>query len=130
MVETIYSSCAVEGENLVLRISSLMKSLGTHEQKVFLHSLLRTLPKPNFLLAKDNANDPKQQQDDKSLSRNAALIFCLLNDNSALKDALVDWLTGVSGDGAGQDVVIHRIAIAALSNDKGRFSLSNIKILC
>lgn len=118
-VETLYLSCTTEGENLVFRIASLMNSLGGHEQKKFLYSLLRTLSKHNGVVAEHNANNSEQQQNDKIFIGNAALISCLVNDNITLKDALVDWLTGISGDGAGQDIVIHRLAIAALSNDKG-----------
>ena len=118
-VETIYLSCTIEGDNLVFRISSLMNNLGGHEQKKFLYSLLRILSKQNGVLAEDGANNSEQQQNDKMFLGNAALISCLVNNNITLKDALMDWLTGVSGDGAGQDIVKHRLAIAALSNDKG-----------
>lgn len=62
----------------------------------------------------------KQQDDNKALGGTAALISKLVQDSEVLKDGLVDWLTGVSGDAVGQEINVRRAVVAALAHDHSR----------
>lgn len=119
-VETIYSSCVTEGEDLILRVSSLIKGLSNHDQKSLLYSFLRALSRQQTVSFKDNESILKNPQYDKVLSGNAALISILLNKSTVLTDALMDWLIVMSENIAGQDIFAHRVGIAVLSSDYGR----------
>ena len=53
------------------------------------------------------------------MSAGAAIIFGVIEDSVILKDGLMSWIIGVSGDGFAHNVLVHRVAIAALSRDNG-----------
>lgn len=99
---------------------SLIRSLAVHEQKAFLFSLLRILSKRSLSKPSSVIKDEKEPEHKKTIKGAAALVSNIVQDSTVLKDALADWLTGVSGDGIGQDHAIHRAVIAALSEDHSR----------
>lgn len=123
IVQSIYKSCVTGGEDLTLSLSSLIIYLASHDQKIFLYSLLRGISEKNTTMIKKDKYDSKQHLNNDAIKGNAALIFCLVKNSTALKNALTDWLVGACGDGVGQDIFIHRITIAALSGDEGEVIL-------
>lgn len=119
-VEAVCSSLIYGDDTFLINYHSLIKNMGGQEQKTSLYSLLRILSKhrlPNFT---GTLSDDEQQEDTRILRGAAALISFLVKDSDILKDALISWLTGGSGDGIGQEKAIRRAVIAALSDDHGR----------
>ena len=121
-------SSLICGEDLLLANSaSLIQHLGVYEQKNFLYSLLRILSRRRLGATSGGIQSEKQQDRGKALRGVAALISKLANDSAVLKDGLVDWLTGVSGDGIGQEINIRRAVISALVDDHGRLFIYGVK---
>ena len=52
----------------------------------------------------------------------AGLLAALTQDSPALKDVLVEWLTGISGGGIAHTNDTHRAVIAAIAPDHGMFA--------
>lgn len=119
-MEAVCSSLIYGDDTFLINYRSLIKNMGVQEQTTSLYSLLRILSKhrlPNFTGA---LSDDEQQEHTRILRGAAALISFLFKDSDILKDALISWLTGGSGDGIGQEKAIRRAVIAALSDDHGR----------
>lgn len=109
----------IGNDHLLANIVSLIQHLGVPEQRIFLHSLLRILSKRHLRDATGGIPDEIQQGCSKALRGAAALIFNFVKNTTVLKDGLVDWLTGVSGDDIGQEVDIRRAVLSALADDHG-----------
>lgn len=118
LVEAICSSLICGNDISLANNVSLIQSLGAHEQRFFLYSLLRVLSKRHLSTFSKDHND-KQQEFIRALGGAGALISHLVKDSVILKDALADWLTGASGDGISQESTIRRAVVAALSGDHG-----------
>lgn len=120
LVEAVCSRLIYGDSTLLISYLSLIKNMGVQEQKNFLYSLLRILSKHRLSSFTGNLNVDEQQEHTRILRGAGALISCLVKDSDILKDALVSWLTGISGDGIAQEQAIRRAVIAALSVDHGR----------
>lgn len=120
LMEVLCSGLIYGDGTLLIDYLSLIKNLGAQEQKTFLYSLLRILSKHRLSSFKGNSSDDEQQEHTRILRGAGALISSLVKDSDVLKDALISWLTGVSGDGIAQETAIRRVVIAALSVDHGR----------
>lgn len=130
VVSTICSTLMHGKDSLIAKISSLIQCLSHHEQLSFFHSMLRVLSKQPQFLALDNANHPELQEKNKAVSAGAAIIFGLIEDSVALRDGLMNWIIGVSGDGFAHNIRMHRVGIAALSGDNGMSDDLEREILC
>ena len=119
-MEATCSSLIRGDDHLLANSLSLIRSLAVHEQKVVLFSLLRIISKRSLSEFSSDIKDEKQVEFGGAIGGAAALISNIVQDSIDLKDSLVDWLTGVSDNGIGQDHAIHRAVIAALSEDYGR----------
>lgn len=119
-VEAVCLRLIYGDDTLLINYLSLIKNLGAQEQKTFLYSLLRILSKHRLSSFTGNLSDDEQQEHTRILCGAGALIWCLVKDSDILKDALISWLIGVSGDGIAQEKAIRRAVIAALSIDHGR----------
>lgn len=119
-VEAVCSRLIYGDDTLLMNYRSLLKNLGSQEQITFLYSLLRVLSKLRLSSFAGNLTHDEQQEHTRILCGAGALISCLVKDSDILKDALIRWLTGVSGDGMAQEKAIRRAVIAALSVDHGR----------
>lgn len=119
-VEAVCSSLIYGDDTFLINYHSLIKYMGGQEQKTSLYSLLRILSKHRLPTFTGTLSDDEQQEDTRILRGAAALISFLVKDSDILKDALISWLTGGSGDGIGQEKAIRRAVIAALSDDHGR----------
>lgn len=64
-------------------------------------------------------NRAEEDTSGRAISGGAALISSIVKGSSTMGDGLTEWLTGISGDGAGHDITLHRTVIAAISNDNG-----------
>lgn len=119
-MEATCSSLLIGDDHLLANSVSLIQHLGVHEQKKFLHSLLRILSKRHLGGTSGSIHHEDPQDSSRALRGAAALISKLVKDTIVLKDELVDWLTGVSGDGIGLEINIRRVVISALVDDHGR----------
>ena len=120
LVEAVCSSLIYGDDTFLINYRSLIKNMGVQEQKTSLYSLLRILSKHRLPSSTETLSDDEQQDQTIILRGAAALIWFLVKDSDILKDALISWLTGGSGDGIGQEKAIRRAVIAALSDDHGR----------
>lgn len=120
LVEAVCSSLIYGDDTFLINYRSLIKNMGVQEQKTSLYSLLRILSKHRLPSFTGTLSYDEQQEDTRILCGAAALISFLVKDSDILKDALISWLTGGSGDGIGQGKAIRRAVIAALSDDHGR----------
>ncbi|MCJ1465899.1 telomere binding protein [Pseudocyphellaria aurata] len=120
LVEATCSSFILGEDHLLTNSVNLVQNLGVHEQRSFLHSLLRILSKRHLENTSGGHPYEKQQDNKKALGGTAALISKLVQDSEVLQDGLVDWLTGVSGDAVGQDFNVRRAVVAALAHDQAR----------
>lgn len=138
LVDTICSTLMHGQDYLVAKISSLIQSLGHHDQISFFHSMLRVLSKQPQFLVLDNGNHSESHEQNKAVSAGAAIIFGIIQDSVTLRDGLMNWIIGVSGDGFAHNIRMHRSGIAALSEDGGmsdrfgqeKFYTKNLKIEC
>ena len=97
---------------------SLIKNLLKHEQRSFLHSMLRLLSKRH--LSNEASEKPSWWEDDSELvSGTAGVLAGITLENDVLKPELISWLTSTSGGGVGDGVGIRRAAIACFSNNQG-----------
>lgn len=119
-VEAVCSSLIYGDDTFLINYRSLIKNMGVQEQKTSLYSLLRILSKHRLSSFTGTLSEDEQQEHTRILRGAAALISFLVKDSNILKDALMSWLTGDSGDGIGQEKAIRRAVIAALSDDHGR----------
>lgn len=126
LVEAIASSLLLGDDHLLTNIISLIQRLGVYEQKSFLYSLLRILSRRHLGGTSGGKHDEVRQDCSKALKGAAALIWKLAKNSTVLKDGLVDWLSGVSGDGIGQEINVRRAVVSALADDHGRLFISTI----
>lgn len=119
-MEAVCSSLIYGDDTFLINYRSLIKNMGVQEQKTSLYALLRILSKHRLPSFTGTLSDDEQQEHTRILRGAAALISSLFTDSDILKDALISWLTGGSGDGIGQEKAIRRAVIAALSDDHGR----------
>lgn len=127
-MEAICLSLLLGDDRLLANSVSLIKHLGAHEQRTFLHSILRILSKRHLGDTRSGIHDEKQQDYSKALRGAAALISNLVENNKILKDGLADWLTGMSGDDIGEEINVRRTVISALANDHGGLLIGNIDL--
>lgn len=128
LVEAVCSSLIYGDDTFLINYRSLIKNMGVQEQKTSLYSLLRILSKHRLPILTETLSDDEQQEHTRILRGAAALISFLVKESDILKDALVSWLTGSSGDGIGQEKAIRRAVIAALSDDHGRGFTCVVKV--
>lgn len=117
-------------DHLIAKISSLIQHLSKHDQLSFFHSMLRVLSKQPQFLAMDKGNNAELQEQKRAVSAGAAIISGLLQDSVVLRDGLMNWIIGVSGDGFAHNIRMHRSAIAALSRDHGTSDGFKREVLC
>lgn len=120
LVEAVCSSLIYGDDTFLIIYRSLIKNIGDQEQKTSLYALLRILSRHRLPSFMGTSSDDEQQEHTRILRGAAALISFLVKDSNILKDALISWLTGGSGDGIGQGKAIRRAVIAALSDDHSR----------
>lgn len=119
-MEAACSSLILGDDHLLASTVSLIQHLGVHEQRTFLHALLRILLKRHLGDTRGDIHDENQQDCSKAMGGAAALISKIVKDTTVLKDELVDWLTGVSGDDIGLEINVRRVVVSVLANDHGR----------
>lgn len=119
LVGTICSTLMHGQDHLIAKISSLVQHLNHHDQISFFHSMLRVLSKQPQFLAWDKGNHSESQEQNKAVSAGAAIICGIIEDSVVLRDGLMNWIIGVSGDGFAHNIRMHRSGIAALSRDNG-----------
>lgn len=120
LVEAIASSLLLGDDHLLTNIISLIQQLGVYEQKSFIYSLLRILSRRHLGGTSGGIHDEVRQDCSKALKGATALIWKLAKNSTVLKDGLVDWLSGVSGDGIGQEINVRRAVVSALADDRAR----------
>ena len=102
------------------RCKSLIARLSAHQQRTFLYSVIRILPRKHL-----QRGDPSQQSKHKGQSKAvggiASLLRAIVGDVPTLQDNLVEWLVGVSAEAVGQVHDVHRAVIAALSSIPGLY---------
>lgn len=130
LVGTICSTLVQGQDHLTTKISSLIQCLSHHDQIKFFYSMLRVLSKQPQFLELNNGTHPESQEQKKVVSAGAAIIFGIIQDSVALRDCLMNWIIGVSGDGFAHNIRMHRSGIAALSRDKGMSDDFEREILC
>ncbi|KAI9840246.1 MAG: telomere binding protein [Sclerophora amabilis] len=111
----------LRNEKEQIRINGLIRNLPIFEQRNVLSSVLRILSRhelpPRSMIPNEKSWWLK---DSKRVSGAAALISAILKDNDGLKDHLVRCLTGASGAGMGESILVRRAAITALATDDER----------
>lgn len=117
-------------DHLITKITSLIQHLSHHDQISFFQSMLRVLSKQPQFLALDKGNRSESQEQNKAVSAGAAIIYRIIQDSVTLKDGLMNWIIGVSGDGFAHNILMHRSGIAALSRDHGMSDEFGSEILC
>jgi len=118
IIDDICSGLLLKDAELWYQLRALLSHLLAHEQRTFLYSLLRILPKKLMIISKPSDAD-RDVREHTAIGGAAALIAGIIEDNDELRDGLVTWLIGVSGGGVGVDVSIRKAALATLSNDLG-----------
>ncbi len=118
IIDEICSGLLLKDAELWYQLRALLSHLLAHEQRTFLYSLLRILPKKLMIISKPSDAD-RDVREHTAIGGAAALIAGIIEDNDELRDGLVTWLIGVSGGGVGVDVSIRKAALATLSNDLG-----------
>lgn len=118
IIEEICSGLLLKDAELWYQLRALLSHMLAHEQRTFLYSLLRILPKKLMIISKPSDAD-RDVREHTAIGGAAALIAGIIEDNDELRDGLVTWLIGVSGGGVGVDVSIRKAALATLSNDLG-----------
>ncbi|KAI9887053.1 MAG: telomere binding protein [Watsoniomyces obsoletus] len=119
LVEQIGQSLLVGEASSWSQLQKLLRSISRHQQRQFLHSVLRLLSKRLPTKCNPASNQP---------SAAAALLAGIVEENNFLKDTLVEWLTGTSSGGS-LNVTVSIAAIAALSTDHERVQTILIKSL-
>lgn len=119
IIKTIYSILLISEDILVPRVTFLIQNLKQNEQKTVLYSVLRNFSNQGVFSSMKLVNGLKDEDERKLLGGHAALLLDMISASKNLCDALMDWLTSVSGDGASQSTFVHRAAIAAISKDTG-----------
>lgn len=119
LVGTVCSTLMHGQDYLITKISSLIQLLGQLDQINFLQSILRVLSKRPQFLAMEKDDYSESQEQTKAVSAGAAIISGIIQDSTVLRDGLMNWIIGVSGDGFAHNVRMHRSGIAALSRDHG-----------
>lgn len=130
LVGTICSTLMHGQDHLIAKISSLIQLLSQLDQMSFFHSMLRVLSKQPRFLAMDESDYSESQEQTKAVSAGAAVISGFIQDSTVLRDGLMNWIIGVSGDGFAHNIRMHRSGIAALSRDHGMSDDSQREILC
>ena len=115
---------------LIAKISSLIQYLSHHDQISFFHSMLRVISKQPQFVALNDQDHPESQEQNDAISAGAAVIFGIVQDSAGLRDGLMNWIIGVSGDGFAHNLRMHRSGIAALSRDNGMSDNVKREIIC
>ena len=115
-------------DRLLANCVSLIQHLGAHEQRNFLHSILRILSKRHLGGTRSGIHDEKQQDYSKALRGAAALISNLAENNKFLKDGLEHCLNENHGYDLGEEINVRRAVVSALANDHGRLRIRNIDL--
>ena len=119
MVEAVYSTLLFGEASSMVKFRALMHQLHLHEQRTMLYAMIRIVSKQRFSTDKSFNVLCTQQANTSTISGLAALLTGITEDNPALKDALVEWLTAISGGGIGQTHDTHRAVIVAIAPDQG-----------
>ena len=109
---------------------SLLHRLQTHEQRSTIFSILRIVSRRFLPASEQSESGSTSQFNDKAIGGIAALMTDLVGDSTDLRDALQDWLLGVSGGGIGSDIDTRRAVIASISVDQGKVPSQNWSIIC
>ena len=122
-MEALYSSLIVGVASSMAKFRALVHQLHVHEQRTVLYSMISIVSK-RYLSADKSFDilDP-QAPNNSAIGGLAGLLAALTKDNPALEDALVEWLTGISGGGIANSHDTHRAAIAVIAPDQGMFTV-------
>lgn len=119
IVEALYSSLMVGMASSVAKLQALMHRLHVHEQRTVLYSMIRIVSKRCLSVEKPFDLLDTQAPENSTVGGIAGLLAALTQDNPALKDALVEWLTGISGGSIAHSHDTHRAVLAAITPDQG-----------
>ncbi|SLM40090.1 Telomere length regulation protein, conserved domain [Lasallia pustulata] len=120
VIEALYASLIVGVASATAKLRALIDRLHVHEQRTVLYSMIRIVSK-RCLSADEPVNFSDTQASNKStIGGLTGLLAALTQDSPALKDALVEWLTGISGGGIPHSNDTHRAVIAAIAPDHER----------
>lgn len=122
MVEALYSSLLVGLTSSMANLRALVHPLHVHEQRTVLYSVIRIVSKRCLSANKSFHVLDTQASTNSAISGLAGLLGALTEDNPALKDALVDWLTDISGGAIAHSHDTHRAVIATMAPDQGMFA--------
>ncbi|MCJ1243053.1 telomere binding protein [Trapelia coarctata] len=102
---TFIGVTAGETRDLVV-LRQVMIGLSSHELKKVLYALIRVVSRKLHSI----------EGDQQYIGGLAALVEDLISDKDGLQEALVDWLTDLSGESTGSDINTRRGVLAALSS--------------
>ena len=98
---------------------SLFSNLATYDQKSILYTILRIFSEGHILSTTYVNNADVDMKQTNTVGGLAAFITFLINDQSYIQDALIEWLAGISGGSTGVDTTIRRAVVAALAYNLG-----------
>lgn len=128
IVEALHSSLVVGIASSMAKLQALVHRLHVHEQRTVLYSMIRIVSKRCLSVDKPFNLLDTRAPENSTVNGLAGLLAALTQDKSALKDALVEWLTGLSGEGTAHSHDIHRAVMAAIAPDQGMSrGLSGVK---
>lgn len=119
IVEALYSSLIIRVTSSMAKFRALVHRLHVHEQRTILYSMIRIVSKRCLSADKSSKVLNGQAPNNSTIGGLAGLLAALTQDKPALKDALVEWLTGISGGSIAHSHEMHRAAIAAVAPDQG-----------
>ncbi|KFY38918.1 hypothetical protein V495_06279 [Pseudogymnoascus sp. VKM F-4514 (FW-929)] len=99
-------------------LQKLLDIIPTYEQKSVLNCALRLLVKRHLPSDANYGDVAWWKEDTARISAGAAYLGTIINGNTARKDLLLSWMTGLPGAGIGEPISIRRAAIAAVSQSK------------
>lgn len=119
IVEALYSSLIVGIASSVAKLQALLHQLHVHEQRTVLYSMIRIVSKRCLSTEKPFDLLDTSASENSTVGGLAGLLVAITQDSSALKDALVEWLTSISGGGIAHLHDTHRAVLAAITPDQG-----------
>ena len=109
MVDAIFGRLLAGEVECLATVVHIIYQLPSHEQRKIINSILLLISRKSSIL----------QANEQVISGWAALLQNLVDDTPALHDALIEWLTSISGGAVTIDVNTRRIVIAAMSSHAG-----------
>ncbi|KAI9811374.1 MAG: telomere binding protein [Pycnora praestabilis] len=120
IVERVYIGLLSDGGNPQWRLKALLSRLMGYDQRKFLSSILRIIPKRHLKSSSALNDSLTWREDSKAIGAAAALLNAIVDELPPLRDELGSWLTSNAGGGVGEDINIRRVVVTSLSRDEVR----------